>query len=322
MQPSNQRSEMSSKQTPAPSGNGNGANVPNGKGTASNNQQPSQQQQQPVRASANERREQQKQQQQQSQQTDEPRRLSLAELFASGEDGSEEFDDEGNPIAEDPSKPPETLEALSKRLGFKPEQIYNVKIPLADGAEPLTLGQLKDRVGELVDLETRETQFEQRRMQVEGELLRSQTEIRELIGMIPKEHIKPEIINKIRQRHDANMAFERRMTLEHIPEWRDEKRAGEDLQGMIDFTKRWGFDETFMATVHDHRAVKFIRDMYLRDKRIQAALAKVTTPDSKGQRGSAKTKKAAARPMQQQTNRKNVAPDQRTRIAALFNQSE
>lgn len=312
MQPSNQRSEMSSK-TPAPSGNGNGE-VPNGNGTAPNNPQPL-----PTRPARNERRE--REQQQQQQQTDEPRRLSLAELFASSEDG-EEIDDDGNVIADDPAKPPETLEALSKRLGFKPEQVYNVKIPLADGAEPLTIGQLKDRVGELVDLETRETQFEQRRMQVEGELLRSQTEVREILGMIPKEHINPEIVNKIRKRHEANMAFERRMTLEHIPEWRDEKRAGEDLQGMIDFTKRWGFDETFMATVHDHRAIKFIRDMYLRDKRIQAALAKVTVPDSKGQRSSAKTKKAAARPMQQQSNRKSVVPDQRTRIAALFNQSE
>lgn len=316
MQPSNQRLETSSKQTPTPSGNG-GANVPNGNGNAPDNQQLHQQQ---SRMSPNERR---AKQQQQQQQTDEPRRVSLAELFSDNEDGSEEFDNEGNSVVDDPTKPPDTLDVLSKRLGFKPEQIYNVKIPLADGAEPLTIGQLKDRVGELVDLETRETQFESRRMQVEGELLRSQTEIRELLGMIPKEHINPAIVDKIRKRHETNMAFERKMTLEHIPEWRDEKRAGEDLQGMIDFTKRWGFDETFIATVHDHRAIKFIRDMYLRDKRIQAALAKVTTPDSKGQRGSAKTKKAAAKPMQTNQNRKSGAiPNQQQRLAALFNQSE
>jgi hypothetical protein len=316
MQPSNQRLETSSKQTPTPSGNG-GANVPNGNGNAPDNQQLHQQQ---SRMSPNERR---AKQQQQQQQTDEPRRVSLAELFSDNEDGSEEFDNEGNAVVDDPTKPPDTLDVLSKRLGFKPEQIYGVKIPLADGAEPLTIGQLKDRVGELVDLETRETQFESRRMQVEGELLRSQTEIRELLGMIPKEHINPAIVEKIRKRHETNMAFERKMTLEHIPEWRDEKRAGEDLQGMIDFTKRWGFDETFIATVHDHRAIKFIRDMYLRDKRIQAALAKVTTPDSKGQRGSAKTKKAAAKPMQANQNRKSGAiPNQQQRLAALFNQSE
>jgi hypothetical protein len=312
MQPLNQRSETSSNQNQSPSGS-EGA-LTNGKGGA-----PDVQQVAPTRASPNERRAQQMQQQQQS---DEPRRLSLAELFGKNEEGEDTTDDNGNVVVSDPSKPPESMEELSKRLGLKPEQVYSVKIPLADGAEPLTIGQLKDRVGELVDLETRETQFEARRMRAEGELMRSQSEIRELLGMIPKEHIRPEVVNKIRQRHDANMATERRMTLEHIPEWRDEKRAGEDLQGMIGFLGEYGFDETFIGTVHDHRAIKFIRDMYLRDKRIKAALAKVTIPDSKGYRSSAKTKKSATKPSQQQSTRRNVVPDQRSRLAALFNQSE
>lgn len=318
MQPSNPRSEMSS-QTPTPSGNGKGANVPNGRGNAPDANQPALYEARPARSERNKSQQQspQPRQQQSQQQVDEPRRLSLADLFSQNEEG--EITNEDENVGDDPSKPPETLEALSKRLGFKPEQIYNVKVPLSDGAEPLTIGQLKDRIGELVDLETRETQFEQRRMRSEGELLRSQAEIREILQQIPREHIKPEVVNKIRQRHEANMAIERRMTLEHIPEWRDEKRAGEDLQGMIDLLGEYGFDETFIGTVHDHRAIKFIRDMYLRDRRIKAALAKVTTPENKGQRGSAKTKKAAARPNQQQSTRRSGAPDQRSRIAALFN---
>lgn len=292
MQPSNQRSEMSSNNQPIPSGNGSGV-TPNGKGAVT----PNVQQQQP----------------------EEPRRLSLAELFAEDDGDSNDSD---NGAGDDPSTPPDSMEGLSKRLGFKPEQIYNVKIPLADGAEPMTIGQLKDRVGELVDLETRETQFEQRRLRSEGDLLRSQAEIRDLLAMVPKEHIKPEVVNKIRQRHEANMQRERVATLEHIPEWHDEKRRTEDLQGMVDFVSEWGFDGGFLATVSDHRAVKFIRDMYLRDKRIKTALAKVTTPDSKGQRSSGKTRKPAVRPNANQSQRKNVVPDQRARLTALFNQSE
>lgn len=293
MQPSNQRSEMGSNPQPTSSGVGTGA-VPNGKGTGAPNVQ-------------------------QTQQTEEPRRLSLAELFA--EDGDDVNSEDSN--VNDPSIPPDSMEGLSKRLGFKPEQIYNVKIPLADGAEPMTIGQLKDRVGELVDLETRETQFEQRRIQGEGEMLRAQAEVRELLAMVPKEHIKPEIVNKIRQRHEANMQRERKMTLEHIPEWKDEKRRTEDYQGMIDFMSDYGFDEGFLGTVSDHRAVKFIRDMYIRDKRIKAALAKVTTPDSKGLRSSGKARKGAIRPGTQQSQRKNgVVPDQRSKLANLFNQSE
>jgi len=292
MQPSNQRSEMGETNQPIPSGNGSGA-TPNGKAAVVPNNT-------------------------QQQQTEEPRRLSLAELFA--EDGDDNDSETG--VVNDPSLPPDSMEGLSKRLGFKPEQIYNVKIPLADGAEPMTIGQLKDRVGELVDLETRETQFEQRRMASEGELLRSQAEIRELLAMVPKEHIKPETVNKIRQRHEANMQRERTMTLEHIPEWRDEKRRTEDIQGMIELLSDYGFDETFIGTVSDHRAIKFIRDMYRQNKRIKVALGKVTTPDSKGLRSSAKTKKAAIRPNVQQSTRNKVVPDQRARITALLNQSE
>lgn len=312
MQPSSQRSEMSSSNHSTNSTVDHGVN-PNGKGSTPDNQQPGYQ----PRQSAVERR---AQKQQLQQQDDEPRRLSLAELFS--EDG-DSYDDSDSNTNDDPSKPPETFEVLSKRLGLKPEQLYNVKIPLAAGAEPLTIGQLKDRVGEVVDLETRETQFEQRRMRSEGELLRAQAEIREILAMVPREHIKPEIVDKIRKRHDANMARERQMTLEHIPDWQDEKRRGEDLEGMIAFMGDYGFEDTFIGTVSDHRAIKFIRDMYIRDKRIKKALANVTTPESRGMRGSGKTRKPARSPNQSQNaQRRNGVATQQSRIAALFNKSE
>lgn len=313
MQPSNQRLETSSNQNSKPSGN-EGAR-PNGTGNAPNNQPDYQPR--PARTERNK-------QQNNQQQTNEPVRLSLADLFKEPDEG-ETMDSDGNIVpVDDPSRPPDSMEALSKRLGLKPEQVYNVKIPLADGAEPMTIGQLKDRVSEVVDLEMRETQFEQRRIASEGELLRSQAEIREILGMIPKEHINPVIVDKIRKRHAANMERERRLTLDHIPEWRDETRAEKDLQGMIDFLGEYGFDEGFMGTVHDHRAVKFIRDMYLRDLRIKKALSQVTTPETKGQRASSKTKKPAAKPnmQQQSTRRTGAVPDQRARLTALFSKSE
>lgn len=291
MQPLNQRSEMGSKNQSTLSGVDTGVS-PNGKGGI-----PAVQQQQPA---------------------DEPRRVSLAELFS---EDDEESSNSNSVADDDPSKPPETMEQLTRRLGLKPEQVYGVKIPLADGAEALTIGQLKDRVSELVDFETRETQFEQRRIKAEGELLRSQSEIRELLAMVPKEHISPEIVNKIRKRHDDNMKRERQLTLEHIPEWHDEKKHAEDLQGIIEFMGDYGFDDGFISTVTDHRALKFIRDMYLRDRRIKAALAKVTDHTKNGQRPSAKTKRAAARPTQQ-PNKRAVTPDNRSRIASLFSQSE
>lgn len=246
--------------------------------------------------------------------SEEPKALSLAELF-----GDEHPDSENNQDVDDPSKPVESIDSLVKRLGVKPEQVYSIKVPMPNGAEPLTIGDLKDRVGELVGLDQRELQFDQRRVKAEGELLRAQTEMRELLATIPKEHIKPEMVDKIRKRHETTMRREREMTLEHIPQWQDEEVRTTELQGIVDMLSDYGFDESFITTVVDHRALKFMRDMFLRDKRIKAALSKVTIPVKKGQRPSSKTGKPAVKP-NAQTQRRNVAADQRSRIMAIFNE--
>lgn len=245
----------------------------------------------------------------------EPAPLSLAEMFA-----DENSDGENQQNEDDPSKPVDSIDRLVKRLGVKPEQVYSIKVPMPNGAEAVTIGDLKDRVGELVGFEARELQFDQRRIKSEGELLRAQTEMRELLAMVPKEHIKPEIVDKMRKRHEATMLQERRATLDHIPAWQDEKVRTEDIQGMVDLLSDYGFDETFITTIVDHRALKFVRDMYLRDKKIKAALAKVTIPAKKGQRPSGKAGKPAQKPGKE-SSRRNVAPDQRSRIMSIFEDS-
>lgn len=256
---------------------------------------------------------------------DEPKRLSLAELFGNSDDGEDgetrlNLSDDS---PDDPSKPPDSVEAAIKRLGLKkPEDFYAIKVPMPNGAEPLTIGDLKDRVGEVVDLETREAQFDQRRIASEGELLRAQAEMRELMALVPKDKLTPEVLEKVRQKHEATMKKERVATLEHIPEWQDEKRRGEDLQGMIELLGNYGFDENFIATVVDHRALKLLRDYYLMDKRIKKALANVTIPAKKGHKPSQKPSKGAQKPVAHERTRQQPVMDQRTRIAQLFNQSE
>jgi hypothetical protein len=247
---------------------------------------------------------------------EEPKRLSLAELFADDENGgSDESPD-------DPTKPVETLDGLTKRLKITPEQAYAIKIPLANGAEPLTLGELKDRVGELVDLEVRELQFDQRRVKAEGELLRAQTEIRDLMALIPKDQLSPTAIQKVRDKHAATVRREQQATLEHIPEWQDEKRRTADITGMIELLSNYGFDETFIGTVQDHRALKFIRDSYLREKRISAALAKIKdVPRKPGQRPSGKSVKGATKPGNS-SGRKAVVQDQSSKLRELFSTSD
>jgi hypothetical protein len=267
-------------------------------------QEVQQQQQAPVRGKA-----------QQVEADDEPKRLSLAELFAPDtlerESGTNDND----------SGPVDSIDGVSKRLGLKPEEVYAIKVPMPNGAEPLTIGDMKDRVGELVELETREAQFDQRRIKSEGEVLRAQTELRELISMIPKENIPAGIVDKIRKRHEATVNRERELTLEHIPQWQDEKTCAADISGINELLSDYGFDDTFIATVVDHRALKFIRDMYLMDKRIKTALARVETPTKRGKKPSSKVGKPAKSPASYESGssrHSGAVADERSKVKSLF----
>lgn len=242
--------------------------------------------------------------------------LNLRQLFATEDDsGSENSPD-------DPSKPVDSIDKLVKRLKVKPEDVYSIKVPMKDGAEAMSIGQLKDRVGELVELETRQAQFDQRRIKAEGELLRAQSEMRELMALIPREQITPDLVNRVRKKQETTLARERELTLEHIPDWQDQKVYLADKKGMNEMLSNYGFDESFLETVVDHRAMKFIRDAYLTHSRIQKALKDVEIPVRKGQRPSAKAPKPATRTgiQQHQSNRAaRREQTERSKIMGLFN---
>ena len=241
--------------------------------------------------------------------------LSLAEIFAEPETTEASADVESGPI--------ESIDAVAKRLKLTPEQVYALKVPMKDNAEPLTIGTLKDRVSELVNLDTRELQFDQRRVKQEGELLRSQAEMREILSMLPREAIKPELVQKLRAQRESKLTAEHQATLELIPEWADEKKRAPEISGMIEHLSEYGFPESFLSTVEDHRAIKYIRDNYLRDKRIKDALARVTTPAKKGNRPSAKTGKAPVRPNDNPaSNRQRGTPDMRANLMSIFKNAE
>jgi hypothetical protein len=144
--------------------------------------------------------------------------------------------------------------------------------------------------------------------------------MRDLMTMMPKEALAPEMVKKVRDRHNATMKVERQRTLEHIPEWENEETCTQDLQGMMDFLGEWGFDESFLTTVVDHRAMKFIRDMHLRDQRIKNALKKVQTVTNKGKASSSKTAKPAAKPSIGESSKQRGGPtSHRSQLMSVLN---
>lgn len=246
---------------------------------------------------------------------------SLAEMFADPTDESSLEINLDDNTPDDPNAPIDSIDRLMKRHKLTAEQAYGIKVPMPNGAEALTIGELKDKISELSDFELRQTEFEDRRIRQEGDILKSQTELREILSMLPKEAIKPEVLSKLRERQDSTERRERQLTLQHIPEWRDEKKRTAELEGIEEMLGEYGFDGTFLAAVKDHRAMKFIRDTYLIRMRIRKSLEAVRDPKKLGAKPSGKNGKAAVKPTVN-SNRQKTALTQDDKLARLFKSTE
>jgi hypothetical protein len=274
--------------------------------------QKQQQQQEPVKKEAPVKRG--KVQQPVVEEEEKPRRLSLAEMFR---DDNDDADDD----SDDVSKPPKDLSRALKRLNLKPEQFDDVLIDV-EGQAPMPFKTLRSRVGELLGLETEQVKFESHRLKAEGEIMRSREEMRAILSMIPPDKLTPALIDKVRTQHAQMQQRERQSTLDVIPAWNNQETMERDSAAMRKFVGKWGFDSNWLDQITDHRAIKFIRDMYLRDVRIEAALSQVTIPEDSSQRGSAKAKGKGGtqKPQEekQQGTRRSRVQTPKDRLMSMF----
>jgi hypothetical protein len=250
------------------------------------------------------------------QQVETPKPKSLAEMFGDSTDETSLEINLSDDTPDDPNAPLDSIERLMKRHKLTPEQAYAIKVPMPNGAEALTIGELKDKISDLTDLEYRQTEFEERRIKAEGEILKSQSELRDILSVLPKDAIKPEVLNKLRERQEHTTRRERQLTLQHIPEWRDEKKRTAELEGIEEMLSDYGFDGTFLQAVTDHRAMKFIRDTFLIRTRIKKSLEAVRDPKKLGAKPSGKSGKAANKPGT--NSRRQTTMTQDDKLAKLF----
>jgi len=242
----------------------------------------------------------------------EPRKLSLRELFAPSADDADTATGET----------PKNWDELVRRSKLTPEQLDEMELTI-EGVGPLKFKDLRAKAGQVGELEVNQLRFDQRRIRQEGELMRAQAELRELVAMIPPNQISPKLVDAVRRRHEATVNSERELTLEHIPEWTKDSVRSQDLAGMRKFASNYGFPESWLDTVTDHRALKMMRDAYLTRQMIDKALAEVTVPQEKGQPGSAKGTRSAAKPSVERSSRKaGMRPTQRDNLMNIFNRSK
>lgn len=175
----------------------------------------------------------------------------------------------------DDTAPLSKFNDLAGRLGVELDDLYKLEVSQAEDGTPVTIENLKDRYAKQADYDLREIEFEERRVKQEAELMQAQEELREIMAAMPDKAIKPEVLQKVRDKHEAQMQLERKRTLEVIPEWQDEQTRTADIEGIAEHLKQYGYPNDYLARVADHRMIKYFRDNMLREQRIRTALSKV-----------------------------------------------
>ncbi len=191
----------------------------------------------------------------------------------------------------------EKFNDLAEATGVELDKLYALTVTTNDG-ESVSIQDLKALHQQQGAIAVRELEIEEQASQRAAELQRAQNELNEIIASLPAGSINEQTLKTVRERQASRVESEQRKTLEAIPAWRDEEQREKELIGMAKYLEGYGLPATFLQQVIDHRQVRFIRDAYLREQRIQKALSKVragkpnpTTPPATT---SAPPKKTAA----------------------------
>lgn len=212
---------------------------------------------------------------------------NLGELLEQGETSGDDTDESSG--SEKKAKPTQ-FNDLAGALDIELDDLYKLEISLSEDGEPVTIEQLKDGHAEVTELGLLKAEWEETKTQQEQDLMRAQSELQEILQALPKNAVKPEILEKIRAKSEATTTLERAKTLQVIPEWKNAETRETDIAGMTEHLQGYGYPIGYLANVVDHRQLKYIRDSWQREQRMRAAIAAVRagkpgkTPASKQQK--------------------------------------
>lgn len=248
---------------------------------------------------------------------------SLDELLAAAEqEATEETESEqpgGTESAEssgDTEKTtPTKFNDLAGATDMDLDALYKLEINLDDDSEPVTIEQLKDSFKQRSEFEKDRFEFEETRTQQETELLRARAELNDILEALPKNAVRPEVLERIRDKNEQRMQVERTRTLDAIPAWKDQDKRTADLAAMSEHLGQYGFPTEHLGTLQDHRWFPYIRDNMAREKRVREALEKVKA----GKPEKAPTPKPQKKPPAKGGNLANVNKgNHHDKLAAVF----
>lgn len=234
---------------------------------------------------------------------------TLADLFKEADTAETPPKEIEAAAAEKPKKnqKPKSLKDLAERLELEDKDLYAIEFPMSNG-ESRTLGQVKDEMAKQEDFAVRQLQWESEREKRENELLRHNSELKLLVSKLPKDAVKPEVLQLISKQHNEYVSRERKATVEAIPDWASEETRTKETIGIAAWMEEYGYPKNAIETLHDHRLVKLLRDSWRRKVREDNVLGKVNNKPQSGTTSraqSAAPKKPNSQPKRTNTNEPN-----------------
>lgn len=250
----------------------------------------------------------------------------LAKALADGSDTDDGADDPGDSQdnagegGSDSLEPPKSLAEAAERLGMEKAEFYKLTVPDPHNeGDSFTLGQLQHQFEERSQFAVDQLAWEKTRGEQQAKLAEANEEVEELLRHLPEKSIKPEAFEAVRKLLNKRAERERAKTLEVIPEWGNGERATAELEQMVKFMQGQGFDAKYLQSVKDHRMMRFVRNAWLLQKRVDDALALVEKKGTSSGKPANSGKRSAQPAGKPQRNRPG---DKRQQMVDLLQPTE
>ncbi len=154
----------------------------------------------------------------------------------------------------------------------EPGQIdYDLEVPMPDGMENMTVGQLKDHYREHQDLQSERDEWESQQSEQQLELMATRRQLVELADMLSD--VKPEVVDHVQQMIQRDDQKEAELLLKTFPSWSDPEKKAAARAEQLDAAKAYGFTEWEYSGIKDHRVIKALHDLSQYRKREAAGKA-------------------------------------------------
>jgi hypothetical protein len=149
---------------------------------------------------------------------------------------------------------------------------YDQVVPMPDGAEPVTVGQLKDHYQGRADFDQERTAWEDARMLQENKTMAARQQLYDLANLVGE--VNPAVLEHMQNMRSSNQQQEQAALLGVFPEWVDPAVKKAAAPALIATIAEYGYSQADFAHIQDHRQIKVISDLARYKAREKAGLEK------------------------------------------------